>query len=280
MKINFKFFCSTIWTLIIPMLMMAQTGTIKGHIKDGKSQDVMIGATIIIDGTSTGTTTDFDGNFELHIVPAGIHKLVITSIGYADVIIESVRVEAGKETIINTTMNEASLVLDAVEVKAQRKTDTEVSVVSEIKQLANIAVGVSSQQITKTQDRDASQVVRRVPGVSIFDDRFIVVRGLNERYNTVLLNDIITPSTEVDVKSFSFDLIPSSAIDRMMVFKSPSADLPGDIAGGAIKIYTKTVPDGDNLSVGFTVGYRGNATGANITDYKGSIFDGKGFSIS
>ena len=174
-------------------------------------------------------------------------------------------------------MEEASHVLDAVEVKAVRKTDTEVSVVSEIKQLSNIAVGVSSQQITKTQDRDASQVVRRVPGVSIFDDRFIVVRGLNERYNTVLLNDIITPSTEVDVKSFSFDLIPSSAIDRMMVFKSPSADLPGDIAGGAIKIYTKTVPDGDNVSVGFTLGYRGNATGANVLDYQGSNLDGLGF---
>jgi TonB-dependent receptor len=174
-------------------------------------------------------------------------------------------------------MEEASQVLEAVEVKAQRKTDTEVSVVSEIKQLANIAVGVSSQQITKTQDRDASQVVRRVPGVSIFDDRFIVIRGLNERYNTVLLNDIITPSTEVDVKSFSFDLIPSSAIDRMMVFKSPSADLPGDIAGGAIKIYTKTIPDGDNLSIGVTLGYRGNATGNVVTDHTGSSSDILGF---
>jgi hypothetical protein len=206
------------------MWLAAQSGTIKGHIKDGKTQDVMIGATVLIDGTGTGSTTDFDGNFEVQGVPAGVHTLVISSIGYTDVKIENVRVEAGKETIINTTMEEASHVLDAVEVKAVRKTDTEVSVVSEIKQLSNIAVGVSSQQITKTQDRDASQVVRRVPGVSIFDDRFIVVRGLNERYNTVLLNDIITPSTEVDVKSFSFDLIPSSAIDRMMVFKSPSAD--------------------------------------------------------
>ncbi len=259
------------------MWLAAQSGTIKGHIKDGKTQDVMIGATVLIDGTGTGSTTDFDGNFEVQGVPAGVHTLVISSIGYTDVKIENVRVEAGKETIINTTMEEASHVLDAVEVKAVRKTDTEVSVVSEIKQLSNIAVGVSSQQITKTQDRDASQVVRRVPGVSIFDDRFIVVRGLNERYNTVLLNDIITPSTEVDVKSFSFDLIPSSAIDRMMVFKSPSADLPGDIAGGAIKIYTKTVPDGDNVSVGFTLGYRGNATGANVLDYQGSNLDGLGF---
>lgn len=269
----FLLFCSSIMTFAL----YAQTGTIKGNVKDNKTNDYMIGATVMIQGTSKGTTTDFDGNFELLEIPAGIYNLMITSIGYSDLMIEKIRVDAGKETIINTSLEEQSQVLEAVEVKAQRKTDTEVSVVSEIKQLANIAVGVSSQQITKTQDRDASQVVRRVPGVSIFDDRFIVVRGLNERYNTVMLNDIITPSTEVDVKSFSFDLIPSSAIDRMMVYKSPSADLPGDIAGGAIKIYTKTVPDGDNLSMGFTLGYRGNATGTNVMDYQGSNLDAIGF---
>jgi len=254
----------------------AQSGTIQGTILDAKTGDPMIGATVMIQGTTTGTTTDFDGNFLLSGVEAGLYTLSVTTIGYEEIIVENLRVEAGKETIVNTKMNEASLVLDAVEVKAQRKTGTEVSVVSEIRQLNNIAVGVSSQQITKTQDRDASQVVRRVPGVSIFDDRFIVVRGLNERYNTVQLNDITTPSTEVDVKSFSFDLIPGSAIDRMMVFKSPAADLPGDIAGGAIRIYTKTVPDDDRMSFGFTIGYRGNATGQNVLDYQGSKMDALG----
>jgi len=274
---NLRILSLFIFVSLLSSISFGQTGILKGHIIDSKTKEGMIGATILVDGTTTGTTTDFDGNFEILSIPAGVHKIIISSIGYSDLVIEKVRIENGKESIINSSMDEASLILDAVEVKAQRKTDTEVSVVSEIRQLANIAVGVSSQQITKTQDRDASQVVRRVPGVSIFDDRFIVIRGLNERYNTVLLNDIITPSTEVDVKSFSFDLIPSSAIDRMMVYKSPSADLPGDIAGGAIKIYTKTVPDGDNLSIGLTVGYRGNATGNVVTDYKGSATDVVGF---
>ncbi|MBK8626032.1 MAG: TonB-dependent receptor [Saprospiraceae bacterium] len=277
MKFKLKTFFSITLMLFVSLIVIGQTGSLKGTIRDAKSNETMIGASVILESLGTGTTTDIDGFFELSNIAAGNYKIVISSIGYSEIILENVRIEAGKETIINTSMNEQSLVLDAVEVKAQRKTDTEISVVSEIRQLSNIAVGVSSQQITKTQDRDASQVVRRVPGVSIFDDRFIVVRGLNERYNTVLLNDIITPSTEVDVKSFSFDLIPSTAIDRMMVFKSPSADLPGDIAGGAIKIYTKSIPDSDNISMGFTIGYRGNATGANVLDYQGSNLDALGF---
>jgi TonB-dependent receptor len=263
--------------LIISKFTFAQSGILKGNVKEKTSNEGAIGATVKVENTTFAAMTDIEGNFVLSKLPAGSYRVTITSIGFATQTIENVRIESDKTSIINITLLDDSKMLEGVVIKAQRMTGTEVSVISEIRQIQNIAVGVSSQQITKTQDRDASQVVRRVPGVSIFDDRFIVIRGLNERYNTVLLNDIITPSTEVDVKSFSFDLIPSTAIDRMMVYKSPSAELPGDMAGGAIKIFTKTVPDGNNLSFGITVGYRGNATGQKTFDSKGSPLDVLGF---
>jgi TonB-dependent receptor len=262
---------------IITFKTYSQTGILSGNIIDAKTKESAIGATIKIANTTTAVMSDVDGNFVFSKINTGVYNIVISYIGYNNKEISNVRIEADKTTIIKVGLEESSNLLETVVIKAQRITGTEVSVISEIKQMQNIAVGVSSQQITKTQDRDASQVVRRVPGVSIIDDRFIVIRGLNERYNTVLLNDIVTPSTEVDVKSFSFDLIPSSAIDRMMVYKSPSADLPGDIAGGAIKIFTKTVPDGNNISFGFSVGYRSNVTGARVLDYKGNGLDNLGF---
>jgi outer membrane receptor protein involved in Fe transport len=263
--------------LFVSATLFAQSGILKGNVKEKTTSEGAIGATVKIANTTFAAMTDIEGNFIFSKLAAGNYKIVITSIGFAPKEIDNVRIESDKTTLINAVLEDDSKMLEGVVIKAQRMTGTEVSVISEIKQIQNIAVGVSSQQIVKTQDRDASQVVRRVPGVSIFDDRFIVIRGLNERYNTVLLNDIITPSTEVDVKSFSFDLIPSAAIDRMMVYKSPSAELPGDIAGGAIKIYTKTVPDGNNISAGFTIGYRSNATGQTTTDYTGSNLDALGF---
>jgi TonB-dependent receptor len=272
-----KFTNLTIILFLFCISSFAQTGILKGNVLDAKNKEAAIGATVKIANTTLATMTDFEGNFQFAKLQPGLYNLVISNIGYANKEIANIRIEADKTSILNIGLEEDNKILEGVTVKAQRMTGTEVSVISEIRQVQNIAVGVSSQQITRTQDRDASQVVRRVPGVSIFDDRFIVIRGLNERYNTVLLNDIITPSTEVDVKSFSFDLIPSSAIDRMMVYKSPSADLPGDIAGGAIKIFTKTVPDGNNLSVGFNLGYRTNATGLTVNDYVGSPQDFLGF---
>lgn len=268
--LSFLFFISS-------YVVFAQSGSVIGKISEEKSKDGAIGATVKLLNTNLAAMTDIDGNFQILNVPAGLYKLSVSSIGLASKEIDNVRVEAGKTTIVNTELFEDSKILSEIVIKAQRMTGTDISVISEIKQMQNIGVGVSSQQITKTQDRDASQVVRRVPGVSIVDNRFVIVRGLNERYNTVLLNDIITPSTEVDIKSFSFDLVPSSAIDRIMVYKSPSAELPGDMAGGAIKIFTKTVPDANSLTFGFSLAYRSNATAQNTQDYQGSTTDFIGF---
>lgn len=254
---------------------LAQFGSIKGTIKDGKNNEAIIGATVQVVGTTAplGSVTDVEGNFEIQKVPAGSYKVQISYVSYQTKDIDNVRVEADKSTLITTALVEDNKTLQEVVVKGQRQTNTEVSVITEIKQVQQIAVGISAQQIQRTQDRDASAVIRRVPGISIFDDRFIVVRGLNERYNTVLLNDIITPSTEVDTKSFSFDLIPSSAIDRMLVFKSASADLPGDVSGGAIKIYTKTIPDGNSFSVNFSAGYRAGTTFNSATSHQGGALE-------
>ncbi len=254
--------------------LLAQTGSIKGTIKDSKTQEALVGATVSIQGTTTGSIADAEGNFLLGKVPAGKHTIQFTFIGYTTKTISEVTVEAGKTTLINTLLDEdAGAQLQEVVVTAQRASNTDVAVITEIKKIEQVAVGISAQQISRSQDRDAAQVMRRVPGVSINDDRFVLIRGLQERYNTVMINDVITPSTEVDVRSFSFDMIPSSYIDRMMVFKSGAGELPGDFGGGVVKIYTKTIPDDNSFSAGFSLGYRDGTTFRSVTDYRGSSSD-------
>lgn len=239
---------------------LAQTGTLQGTIKDLKTKDVIIGGSVRVDGTTIGALTDVQGNFTVANVPVGSHKVIITYIGYQTKEIPSVRVESGNTTVLETEIEEEGKSLQEVVVTGSRATNTEVAVVTEIKQLKPIAVGISAAQIQKSQDRDAAAAIRRVPGVSIVDNRFVLVRGLASRYNTVMVNDMITPSTEVDVRSFSFDLIPSNILDRMIIYKSGAAELPGDFAGGVIKIYTKRRPPQNFIDAGFTVGYRGNTT--------------------
>lgn len=256
----------------------AQIGTVKGTILDASSKVAIIGANVIVKGTTPplGAVTDAEGNFEITGIPTGNQVVEISYISFKSKEIE-LTVYPNQAVLINTALEEDVATLNEVKVVGQRMTFTELSVINEVKKAEQIAVGISSQQIRKSQDRDASQVVRRVPGVSVQDDRFIVVRGLNERYNTVMLNDAVTPSSEVDVKSFSFDLIPSSAIDRIMIYKSGAADLPGEFAGGIIKIYTKTIPDENGFTLNVSTGIRNGSTFRNTIDHQGSSLDFLGF---
>jgi len=120
-------------------------------------------------------------------------------------------------------------------------------------------------------------VMSRVPGVTVVDNRFIMVRGVPERYNQVMINNAIAPSTEVDRRTFSFDLIPSSALDRMMVYKSGSPENPGDFAGGLIKLYTKNAVEDNFTTVEYGIGIRSGTTFGNHLQSQGSKTDVLGF---
>lgn len=252
--------------LVVTLLttaLKAQVGTLSGVVKDATTGESLIGATVVIKGTSLGAATDFDGNYQVKGIKAGTYVVEVSYISYATKVVDKVVIVANQTTVLKVSLDSDEKKLTTVEVVATRRTGTEMSVITELKKADQIAVGVSAAQIAKTQDRDASAVIRRVPGVSIQDGRFVVIRGLSDRYNNVLLNDVLTPSIEVDKKAFSFDLIPSAMIDRMLVFKSGGADLPAEFAGGIIKVYTKNIPDENFVSAGFQLGYRSGTTGRN-----------------
>lgn len=261
-------------TLIVAQ---AQTGTIKGSVKDAISGEAVIGANVLIAGTLQGSAADINGEFEVTGVKVGKYNLIISFISYRTDTLRDVTVYADQITLINTTLVEESTSLSEVVVAAQRVKNTDISVMSDIKHSQLVVAGISAQQISLSQDRDAAQIVKRIPGVTIVNNRFVNVRGLSERYNTVLLNGVIAPSTEVDSRAFAFDLIPSNMIDRMMVYKSGSPEYSGEFAGAVINIETKSIVDENALSVNFTTGFRNGTTGKDFYTHQGSNTDWLGF---
>ncbi len=257
-------FIPLIFLLFSFSVVFAQTGTIRGVVKDKVSDEPIIGANVSIQGTSLGASTDLDGLFVISKVTPGTYTLIISSIGYRTLTIPNVPVEAGKAAVIDTKIEEDVTALQEAVVTAQRETNTVISLVKEIKLADQIVVGISAEQISRSQDRDAAQVVKRVPGVTIMNNSFIVVRGLASRYNAVMLHNAYAPSMETDVRSFAFDIIPSSQLDRVLIFQSPSADLPGDFAGGVIKVFTKSIPEENSITLDYTTSFR---TGTTFRDF-------------
>jgi outer membrane receptor for ferrienterochelin and colicin len=252
------------WSVCLDQL-QAQSALIQGIVTDAKTHETIVGANVVLQGTTIGASTDLDGKYKVENVAAGTYNLVVSFISYKTKVIENVKVTKGNATNLNIEIEENVASLQGVVITATKRTGTEVSLLTSIKKADVAITGVSRESITRTQDRDASEVVKRIPGITIMDDRFVMVRGLSQRYNTVWLNNAATPSSEADVRAFSFDVIPSSLLENILVFKTPAPELPADFSGAAIKISTRSLNDDNSVSVGYSASYR---SGSTFEDYK------------
>ena len=150
--------------------------------------------------------------------------------------------------------------LDGITIRSVSKKETEIAVLNIVRNNSAVSDGVSIDFIKRTPDRNVGDALKRVNGVTIQNDKFVLVRGLNDRYNYALLNKTLLPSTEPDRRAFSFDIIPSNLIDNIVVNKSATANYPGDFAGGIIQITTKDVSN-NFLSFSAGMGYGTVTTG-------------------
>lgn len=263
----------------------AQSGFIKGNVVDPKTK-IGVPMDIEILGASEGySMTESDGSFFIDNLKSGTYQLVFTSFDYQTDTIKNIIV-ADNDTVklavvakLPTAEGQTKVAeeMETTVFTATKNTNTSNALIEETRMALQVANGVSQEQIKNSQDKNAAQVMSRIPGITVVDGRFVMVRGIPERYNQVLLNNIIAPSTEVDKRTFSFDLIPSNVLDRMMIYKSGAPENTGDFAGGLIKVYTANANEENSTNINLSVGYRTGTTGQDYVQSKGSGTDALGF---
>lgn len=253
-------------------------GTIKGRIVEFETSQPLPGASVYIVELKKGTQSDNDGYYRFTDIPGGKYTIQVSYISYTTEKL-SITAHPGKETSYNVKM-QGSNALQEVVVSSIRKSrapvahTTERQVLEEVKSASIVVSAISSEQISKSADRNAAEAVQKVAGVTIADDKFVVVRGLNQRYNLTYLNDNVAPSTEIYSRAFALDLIPSRIIDRIMVYKSVGPESLADATGGVIKIYTKDATTVKHFDVEFQLGVRpGTTFNNNFLTYQGGKLD-------
>ena len=262
----------------VPVAMLAnaqKNGIIAGKIVDASNNAVLPGVSVMVNAQSAGKTSDVEGRFQLSL-PAGSHSLTFSAVGYkTKSVTDIVLKESGVEEVMVMLEPKAGEMATVV-VTASARRESVASVLTLQRNNASISDGISSEAIKKSPDKNIGEVLKRVSGTSIQDDKFVVVRGLNDRYNTALINGAILPSTEPDRRAFSFDIVPSSMIDNILINKTASPNLPGDFSGGIIQIQTKDIPFKSFLSLSVGTGYNSLSTGKEFkigqlqnTDYLG-----------
>ncbi len=233
--------------LLLPNLLFSQV-TIKGVTKS-KSETLYFSHISFKsqNGDVFTTISDTDGKYSI-VLKEGKYQIKSSFVGYTEYTNEVV---FDKDTEFDIIFPEDTKQLSEVVVRSVSQKVTEAAVVRTIRNSNVVSDGLSIDFIKKTPDRNVGDALKRVSGVTIQNDKFVLVRGLADRYNSALLNKTQLPSTEPDRRAFSFDIIPTSLIDNIIVSKSASANQPGDWAGGLVQITTKEVSDNFfNISLG------------------------------
>ncbi|HNL40228.1 MAG TPA: carboxypeptidase regulatory-like domain-containing protein, partial [Saprospiraceae bacterium] len=237
-------------------------GSISGKIIDAKLAESLIGVSVKIDDNG-GAVTDLDGHYVVRNVAPGTHKVSVIYPGYATKTVEDIVVKSNEVTVVDIALEEPKIETIAevvIVAKAQRESQSALTILQ--KTSPTIGDGISAESIRRTPDRTTGDVIRRVSGASIQDNKFAVIRGLNDRYNIAMLNGAMLSSTEPDRKAFSFDLFPSAMLDNLVVVKTASADLPGEFAGGAILLNTRDIPEESFIQANVNAGVN------NVTTFK------------
>lgn len=233
--------------------MVVQQGKkVTGVVVDANGEPV-IGANVVVKGTTNGTITDFDGNYSIEGVSAN-DVLAISYIGYI-----SQEVTVGSQSTINVTLREDSQALDEVVVVGygvMRKSDV----------TGSIAVA-KGDDLTKNQNFSALDNLRgKVSGVNIFSNSSqpgaysnrVVIRGM------ATINASTNPLYVVDgVVMENFDLVNPNDIESMEVLKDASAAAIYGARGanGVIMVTTKR---GKKDGEGVQVSYQGSVSASHI----------------
>lgn len=248
---------STYYTIIIALLMSlgfnihAQQTVVSGKIIDKVTGESLIGATIVAlqNGAQvSGTITDYDGNYILEI-GSGTYDMEASYVSYAKQTITGFEVKEGEANILDVALEGESTTLSEIVVTATVVKSTDAALIALQKKAFTIQDGVSSQQISRTGSSNAADAMRQMTGAVVEGGKFIVMRGLGDRYSLSQLNGITLPSTDPYRNSTSLDMIPAQMIENIVTSKTFTPDQPGNFSGGLVNINTKSFPDKLNLNL-------------------------------
>jgi len=219
--------------------------------------EALVGVNIFISPSAKNIVTDAEGRFTVNLDNSVKYTFKLSFVGYEPKTISEIDVAKNQDNILDIVMKESSKsTLEIVTVRATpRKMENTNALLTFQKGNAGVTSGLAADFIRRTPDKNTGEVLRRVSGASIQDNKFVIIRGLSDRYNSAFINGAALPSSEPDKKAFSFDIIPSALIDNIIISKTATPDLTGEFAGGVVQIQTKDIPTSNSISVGVSVGF-------------------------
>jgi hypothetical protein len=228
----------------------ADEGHITGRVVDKDTGAAVGGVAVLLEGADIGTVTDGNGEYRIRSAPAGVYTLSFIKGGYIEANVTDFAVVGGEEQEFAfalpprpAEMSDDVYELQDFSVTAEEAISQNVALLNMRQTSIASMEAMSSEDFAKFGASDAAEAIKRISGASISDGGYVVFRGLNDRYNTTLINGVLLPSPDPDRKAVALDIFPTSLFDSIVARKTYTTDLPGESSGGSIELRTKSVPE-------------------------------------
>ncbi len=255
------------------------SGMLSGSVQDADYGGSVLNAKVTILENQMSAKTNVDGRYFMSGVPEGTYTLIVSALYYKSSQVESLEIVAGEVKKIDVPLfNDTSDVieLESFSVKAEVLEDSDIGLLTQRQKAPAISDAMGSETFSRLGLGDAADALAKVTGASIQDGKYMVVRGLSDRYNTTTLNGTTVPERDPNRKSVQLDQFPTGLLDVIETTKTFTPDKSGEFTGGAVNIETKSFPDQFFYNVSYGVGYNTNTTGKPFLSYPGGSSDWRG----
>ncbi|MDQ8184860.1 TonB-dependent receptor [Pelagicoccus sp. SDUM812002] len=276
-----KLLLVTIAVALFSNLALAQeaNGVISGSVVDAEFGGGVSGVRVSVLDSSSSAMTDMNGRFLITGLPAGQYTLIATGTYYKSSRIEDLAVSAGSMARVDIPLysDESEIVeLDSFVVKAESLVGSDLALQSRRQAAPAASDFIGAEKFSQFGISDAADALGKVTGVSITDGKYIVVRGLSDRYNSTTMNGATVPSADPDKRAVQLDQFPSGMIESIETVKTFTPDKSGNFTGGYVDIKTKSVPDEAFMTLSLGVSMNEKTTFEDVFLGHGSSDDWKG----
>jgi len=249
--------------MIVLLLLCATTygysqgrGIIAGKVTD-ENNETLPGASIVLKGTTQGTATDLNGNYNLRGIEAGNHQVEVSYLGYVSVS-KTVNIVADKTVIVDFKMNQSSTTLSEVVVSAV--VDGQQRALNQQKAADNVMQVVSADQMGRFPDLNVAEALQRLSGVTITRSRGegaeVQLRGTPASFVNIQMNGEQLMGTNDGSRNATLDVISSDVLSSMEVQKTLLPSNDGDAIAGIINMRTATARSlKSRISIDVSSGY-------------------------
>ena len=254
-------FCALVVLIGMPGWVYGQgLGGIRGQVLDSDFGQPIARASVTLQDTPFGAMTDEAGRFTISGVPPGIYVLKAQSSGYVARVMPNVSVASGLFNDIRVETIAEVEEMEELVVPGELEKASETGLLAERQGATAVLDSIGADLISKLGASTAGDALKRMVGTSVVDGKYVVVRGLSDRYVNTLMNGGRLPSSDPDKRAINVDLFPGPTLEGINTTKTFTPDQPGDFTGGSVDIRTKQFPDEPSFGASATVEYNSQAT--------------------